>query len=220
MTLSAIHTTSATSSLNSIVEAPGSSALAGPATQSVSLLPEPSILLGGDMSAEITALAVQTGQQEQRINTTAAETEDTIEDKAEQSQVDLMHQDASETRAGAWTSGLLQIGAGACSIASGVTSMAMTAGKTASAVSGILKGGSEGLMGGGTIAGGVSKAAATDDEALATASKALADAAQRSGATARDAQKSASDFVQSAIDFYREYQSTKAQEATAALHGA
>jgi hypothetical protein len=236
MNIQSTHATSAVATLTH-VEDPS-----GPCVTPSSLLPEPSpMLLGADIGAEIAALAVKTGETQRDIETRAAETEDTVEDRAEQAEVSTMHDEASTMRAGAWTSGLLQVGAGVCSIASaGMSidaahasqgpaacptaspggSVAVSQAVSAAGVAGMLKGFSEGLNGGGTLAGGLSKAAATDCEALATASKALADAAERSGAAARDGQKNASDFVQSAIDFYREYESTKAQADAAAVHGA
>ena len=236
MNIQSTHATSAAANLTD-VDAPSSAA-----PSASSLLPEPMpVLLGADMGAEIAALAVKSGETQQDIETKAAETQDSVEDAADQAEVETMHDEASTTRAGAWTSGLLQMGAGAFSIASAGMSFEAAqlgggagAGSTApppppadvvqaakdAAIAGLLKGASQGLDGGGTLAGGLSKAAATDCEALATASKALADAAERSGAAARDGQKNASDFVQSAIDFYREYESTKAQADAAALHGA
>jgi len=184
------------------------------------LLPSPvETMMSGDMGADIAALAVKSGQVERELDTKATETEDTIQDEADQAQVATMHDEATTMRSGAWESGLMQVGAGACEIGAAGFSSAK-AGAPPPKIVGILKGFADGLNGGGTIAGGLSKAAATDTEALATAQKAIADSAQRSGQTARDAQKADSDFVQAAIDFYREYQSTKAQAQAAALHGA
>jgi len=206
----AARATSSTTDLGSPSAKVGSTAVPPTTT----LLPDPTAaLLGADLGAEIAALAVKSGQLERSLETRAAEAQDSLQNDAEQAEVATMHDEASTMRAGAWASGLMQIGAGACSVAAAGTSAGSTAG-------GLLKGASEGLSGAATLAGGLSKAAATDTEALATGYKALADAAQRSGAAARDGQKSASDFVQSAIDFYREYRATKAQADAAALHGA
>jgi hypothetical protein len=198
-----------------------------PSAAPTSLLPEPSPMLGGDLSAQIAALAVKTGETERDINSKAAETEDTTEDAANAAQVSLMHDEASTMRTGAWVSGLLQVGAGALSMASGAVSLngANTAAgsSAARAIAGqatMLGGGSQCLQAGSTLAGGYFKAAETDTEALTTAEKGIADAAQRTSGDARAAEKDASDFVQSAIDFYRQFQATKAQADAAALHGA
>jgi hypothetical protein len=172
------------------------------------------------MAAQIAALALQQGQAQSDLDTKAEETQDSIADQADAAEVATMHQEASTMRAGAWESGILQISAGACSIASAGAGIGATAGSGAMGASGVMKGLSEGLSGGGTIAGGLSKAATTDLEASATASKALADAAQRSGGVDSDAKKSAQQFVQAAVDFFREYESTKAQAQAAAVHGA
>lgn len=215
MNIQSTHVTSTATNLSDVQPPPGS------CLRSSSLLPEPSgVLLGADMGAEIAALAVKSGQTQEDISTRAAEIQDSIEDRAQQAEVQTMHDEASTLRAGAWESGLLQIGAGACSIASAGESIGALQGSKAAGIAGMLKGASQGLDGGGTLAGGLSKAVATDCEALATVSKALGDAAERSGAAARDGQKNASDFIQSAIDFYREYQSTRAQAEAAALHAA
>jgi hypothetical protein len=206
-----MHATNATTPIEDAAP-PGAGGVTT-ATSSASLLPEPSPMLGADMGAEIAALAVRTGQLQQDVNTKSAETQDTIQDEADAAQVSTMHDEASTMRSGAWSSGLLEIGAGAATMGSAMPG-ASTNLTTA------LKGGAEAMQGGSTLAGGLSKAAATDSEALATQQKAAADAAQRSGQAARDGQKNASDFVQAAIDFYREYQSTKAEAQAAALHGA
>jgi hypothetical protein len=193
------------------------------------LLPEPSLMLLGDAGAEIAAIAVQQGEAQQTIDTTAAEAEDTSADAAAAAQVATLHQEASTTRAGALESGVLQISAGACAIASaGVAADAKVPSTTPGAAavspnttwSGVLKGASEGLMGGGTMADGLSRAAATDSQALATGQQAAATSAQQAAAAARDGQKSAESFVQAALDFYKEYETTKAQAQAAALHGA
>jgi hypothetical protein len=185
------------------------------------LLPEPGeLMLGADMGAEIAALAVKTGESQQDVDTKAAEAQDTVQASADAAQVSTMHDEASTMRTGAWTSGLLQMGAGALTIASAGVSVGAAAGSTASGVAGGLKGASEGMSGGSTLAGGLNKAATTDMDANAAASKALADAAQQSGAAERDGEKSASTFVQAAIDFYKEYEASKAQAQAAAVHGA
>jgi hypothetical protein len=186
-----------------------------------SLLPAPdTVLLSGDMGAAIAALAVQQGNAEEQTETQAAEAQDTLQDNAEAAQVATLHSEASTMRAGAWESGLLQIGAGVCTMGSAGVSMGTGGSATGGQIATLLKGAGEGVTGAGTIVGGLSKAAATDLDASATASKALADAAGRAGDLDRDAHKSAESFVQAALDFYREYAQAKAQAEAAALHGA
>jgi hypothetical protein len=208
-----IHSIHATNAPSTIDDAAPPSAATPASPSSATLLPEPTPMLGCDMGAEIAALAVRTGQLQQDVNTKAAEAQDTIQDEADAAQVSTLHDEASTMRSGAWSSGLLEIGAGAATMGSAMP------GESAN-LSTALKGGAQAMQGGSTLAGGLSKAAATDSEALATQQKAAADAAQRSGQAARDGQKNASDFIQAAIDFYREYQSTKAEAQAAALHGA
>jgi hypothetical protein len=195
---------------------------ATPAAAPASLLPDPSsgALVAGDMGAEIAALAVKLGKSEQDLNAKAAETQDQVEDAQEAAQVQTMHDEASTLRDGAWESGMLQIGAGACTVASGGISAAGGTSNFMKALPTMVKGVGEGLNGAATITGGLSKAAATDLEANATASKSIADAAGRAGGVDRDTQKNATQFVQAALDFYREYETAKAQSQAAALHGA
>jgi hypothetical protein len=198
---------------------PGPAASAAPSPEP--LCPEPApVLLGGDLGATIAALAVQCGQEEQNVSTAATETQDSIAAQASAAEVDQLHEEASTTRAGAWASGLLQVGAGVAGIASAGLSIGAAQGTVQAGVSTGLKGVADGLDGAGAIAGGLSKASATDLEALQTASKALADAAQRSGAADRDGLKTAGDYVQAAIDFYREVEQTKAQAEAAPLQRA
>jgi hypothetical protein len=175
------------------------------------------MVLDGDMGAEIAALAVQQGTAQQNIDNQAIGEQDSVEDQAEQAEVQTMHEQATETRNGAIASGALQIGGGLCSMGAG--GLGMSSLKNAASLSTMMKGGSEAFVGGGTIAGGLGQAAATDSAALAAAQKSAGDAANRAGQTDRSAQKSASDFVESAIEFYREYETAKAQAAAAALHG-
>ncbi len=199
----------------------GTSTRSPEAGGATTLLPEPmTVLAGADMAAQITALAVKAGQEQQDIDTKSTEAEDAVQDQADQAEVATMHEEASTIRAGAWESGILQISAGACTIASAAESVGANAGSKAAGIATGLKGSADILNGAATLAGGLSKAAGTDLEAQAAGSKALADAAERSGATARDSRKDASAFVQAAIDFYREYQSTKAQSEAAAVHAA
>jgi hypothetical protein len=127
-----------------------------------------------------------------------------------------MHDEASTMRANAWESGCLQMAAGAVTIGGAIDGMN---GGSSSAVA-AFKGTSDLLTGASTLAGGLGKAAETDDEALATAFKATADSSQREGDACRQAEKDSSSYISAAIDFYREYQSTKAQANTAAVHGA
>jgi hypothetical protein len=193
-----------------------------PTAAPASLLPDPSsgALVGGDMGAEIAALAVKLGKSEQDLNAKAAEAQDQVEDAQEAAQVQTMHDEASTLRDGAWESGMLQIGAGACTAASGGIAASGGTSDFMKALPTMVKGVGEGLNGAATITGGLSKAAATDLEANATASKSIADAAGRAGGVDRDTQKNATQFVQAALDFYREYETAKAQAQAAALHGA
>jgi hypothetical protein len=200
----------------------------GAAPSTVPLLPTPddALLGGADPGAAIAALAVQTGQAQHDLDAQAAERADATQSSAEAAEVAAMREEASAAREGAWTSGLLQVGAGACSMgAAGITldagvSATGKAASSAGSYAALVKGFGEGLSGGSGLASGLARAATTDSEALAAAHKALADSAARAGGEARDAQKGASDFVQSALSFYREYAATRAQAQAAALHGA
>jgi hypothetical protein len=201
------------------VSSPSSASTSPPSGDAApaSLLPEPTpYAMGGDMGAEITALAIQNGQTESSLNETAQQSQDRIQDLAEQAQVSTMHDEASTMRASAWEAGLLQIAAGAATIGGGAASI----NGASSGVVSLIKGGADTLSGASAIAAGLGKAAETDDEALTAGSKATADAAQREADTCRQAQKDASSFISAAIDFYREYQSTKAQADAAAVHSA
>jgi hypothetical protein len=230
--LHAIQRTDTPSAVNDAAPTTGPAAPAAPSQ--ATLLPQPSPLMGGDIGAEIAALAVKAGLEQNKINSTAASAQDRMEDAANAAQVADLHAEASTMRSGAWMSGVLQMSAGACTIASAGLTLGQpttpTGGTTTAAQQASMhdwsaailtaKGVGEGFEAGSSLAGGLSKAAATDTEALATQEKALADAAQRSGSDARTAEQSATQFVQSAIDFYKEYEATKAQTQAAALHGA
>ena len=169
------------------------------------LLPPPGgVMIGGDIGADIAAMTVKVGQAERDLDTKAEQTQNAVQDRAEQAEVSTLKDEAGTMRATAWESGCLQI-------ASGVASMASAGCANGSGGAAFAKGAAEGLSGGATLAAGLGKAAGTDDDALTAAYKAASASAQRAGDLNRQAQKDAAGFIQAAIDFYREYQSGKAR---------
>ncbi len=169
------------------------------------LLPPPSVVTGGagDIGAEIALLGLRAGQDEQRINVTAENAENDIQDAAEQNEVNEMHTEADDIMSNAVAAGMMQICQGGLQAAAGGAS---TSGAQA------------GLTGEATMAGAAAtlftaqgQAETQNDQAIVTADKAVADRAGQSSTEASQAQSDARSVISNAIQVYQEYQRTTAQ---------
>ena len=133
----------------------GTSTRSPEAGGATTLLPEPmTVLAGADMAAQITALAVKAGQEQQDIDTKSTEAEDAVQDQADQAEVATMHEEASTIRAGAWESGILQ-SRRRVHDRLGRQSVGANAGSKAAGIATGLKGSADILNGAATLAGGL-----------------------------------------------------------------
>jgi hypothetical protein len=184
------------------------------ATRTTSPLPDPiaSLLASGDPGAELAALAVQSGEQQEKTDQAARDVEQRIEVDADQQQVDALRQKAADIRtAGIWEGvGMVAEGgasvAGACFDCRRLGDAVGQSGKI--------------LHGGATVLGALFHGSEATDDANAAAAKSAADLAKGAADDLHDAKKGASDFISAAIDFYREYTSAQASASSAALHRA
>ena len=164
----------------------------------------------GDLGAEIAALAIRTGDAERSTAHAQRNLDEAAQSRADDAQVQAMHDEASSMRTQAWVSGAVGV-AGACVAAgcatTGVSSTWGVVGSDVSSASGKMV---DGLFG----------AAQHDEEASAAQDKAAADRAASDAKNASDAANDAGATVQAALDFARGYVVTEAQTQSAALHRA
>jgi hypothetical protein len=185
------------------------------------ILPDPSPLnmlaMSGDPGAEIAALAVKSGEQQQTNAQAARDADRAIEVSEDQQQVAAMNQKADEIQAGGLASGLGMIAEGGFNVAA--AGLVASDGKE-SLNSAALK------FDGTVLKAGASMNAATDSafeanaDASAAAAKSASDQAKSAADDENDAKKSAGDFINAALDFYKEYTSAQASANSAAIHRA
>jgi hypothetical protein len=184
------------------------------AANAANILPDPvtALQMSGDPGAELAALAVKSGEQQETNAQAARDTEQHMEVSEDNQQVAAMDQKANDIRsAGLWEgAGMMAEGAG--SIASAVT--------TSTKWGDGLKGAGKAGNGAAIMVAAQSKAAGANDDADAAAAKSASDQAKSAADDEHDAKKAGADFVSAAIDFYREYTSAQASARSAALHRA
>jgi hypothetical protein len=183
------------------------------------VLPEPvqALAFSGDPGAELAALAVLTGNDQQRVAQQARDTEEKAEVVQDQLQVDAMRRKADEIRNAGWVEGAgmmleggLDLGAADKVKPDGTPTRE---GNQLRACASLVKGFT-------TIGAATEKASESEDDAAAASHKAAADQARSAADDLHDAKKAAGEFVAAALDFYREYVSSQASERSAALHRA
>jgi hypothetical protein len=173
----------------------------------------------GDAGAEMAALAVENGKTERTIAHHEREVEEAAEAKADDDDVQAMHDEASSMRAQGFFDAATSVAGAAIAVACPVpVAGAATGSQAAGATRGLVAGH---LMDGiGKLGDGFFHAAQHNDEANATADRATAtqheDAAKDADASAADA----SAAINAALDFDRNYTSLEAQTQLAALHRA
>jgi hypothetical protein len=178
-------------------------------------LPDPvtALALSGDPGAELAALAVQSGEQQENVARTARDTEVELEVHEDNLQVDAMHKKAEDIRASGIWEGVGMIAEGASGV---VPAVVPVSNRVADAV----RLGGKGANGIAAIASTFGKAAEANDDATAAAARSASDRAKGAADDLSDARKSAGDLISAALDFYREYTSAQATANTAALHRA
>jgi hypothetical protein len=174
------------------------------------LLPAPLPFAGGDIAAEIALLNIRAGRDEDQIDTATEETQNKLQDVAEQSEINELHQEASDIRDYAIAAGLLQIGQGATQIAGGAATSGMPQGPAQSAQA-QWQGGATLLGAGASFVTANGQAAQQLDQALVTSYKAVADRAQQTSTEATEGKQDARSVIANAIQFYQQYEATQSQ---------
>ena len=183
-------------------------------TGAATILPDP-VGLSGDLGAELAALAVRSGEQQETVAQTARDAEERIEVNQDDRQVDAMHKKAGDVLSDGLTEGLGMMAEGGFELAAAGETTAAEGKPTADGYA---------LKADGTICrawsmtgDAFSKAAQANDDATAAAARSASDRARSAADDLHDAKKGAGDFISAALDFYREYTSAKAAADAAAL---
>jgi hypothetical protein len=183
------------------------------------VLPEPvqALAFSGDPGAELAALAVLSGNAQQRVTQQARDTEEKAEAVQDQLQVDELRGKADEIRNAGWIEGAGMMMEGGLDLgAAGKVTLdgrPTAAGNRIHAYAEFTKAFT-------AVGGATAKAEESTRDAAAAAHKAAADQARAAADDLHDAKKAAGDFVAAALDFYREYVSSQASERSATLHRA
>jgi hypothetical protein len=162
--------------------------------------PQASVAVGGDLGAEIAALAVQNGDAERTTSHAARDAEEQAEAQHDAAEVQAMRDEASSMRMEGVFDAATAVGTGC------VKAECPSAAFVCEAY--------------GKLGDGVWHAAQHTDEANAAGQRAAADQAKSAAQNQGEAAADADAYVKAAFDFYREYTSTAAQTQSAAIHRA
>jgi hypothetical protein len=204
MTLQSIQNQGTIQGADSSQDSPARGALTGGLDSSGALLPSPAPISGGadDIGAAIAMLSIRTGNDENEIETSAEETQNKLQDDAEESEVKEMHQEAADIMSNAMAAGCMQICQGAAQIGSaGVPQSEQGAFTGTASIYGA----------GATFFTAEGQAQTQLDQALVTSYTAIAARAGQSATEANQGQQSAASLVNNAIQFCQQYEQSKAQ---------
>lgn len=183
------------------------------APMAATLLDAPTgVLDGGDMGAEMAALAVKNGEAERATAHDERSVQEAAAERADDEQVQAMRSEASSMRSEGWFDATVGV-ASAC-VAIGFAP-AQGATESADAIAG-----AHVIDGAGKLGDGFFKAGQHDNEADAARDKAAADRAESAARDVADAATDANASISAALDFDRTYVSLEAQTQSAALHRA
>jgi hypothetical protein len=171
------------------------------------LLPAPMPLAEGDLAAEIALLNIRAGRDEAQINTVAEETQNELQDAAEQNEVNEMHEEAGDIMSNAVAAGILQVAQGTTQVVGGGVTSGMS-GPAAQGAQMEFQGGSTLFGAGAALFTANGQASQQLDQALVTSYKAVADRAQQ---TSTEGQQDARSVIANAIQFYQQYEAAQSQ---------
>jgi hypothetical protein len=167
---------------------------------------------GGDLGAEIAALAIQNGNTQRATAHAQRAIDEADQERADAAQVQAIHSEASSMRAQAWVDGGIGV---AAAFGDAFIPRAPTGGPSGWGAA------STDLTAAATkMVDGFFAAAQHDDEADAASDKAAADRFANDAKDASDAANDATATINTALDFARSYVATEAQTQAAALHRA
>jgi hypothetical protein len=168
------------------------------------LLPEPSMIVAGDIGAEVALLGIKAGRDEQQIDQTTEQDQDQVEDTAEQAEVNEMRTEASDIMSNALAASCMQIGQGEAQIAGAASGASQSE-------LGAYTGTASMYGAGSTFFTARGQSLQQLDQAQVTAFKAVADRAQQTATEATQGETDARSVISNAIQFCQEYEQTKSQ---------
>jgi hypothetical protein len=174
------------------------------------ILPDP-IVMSGDPGAELAALAVQSGEEQETVAQAGRDAEQQMEVSEDNQQVADMRQKADDMRSAGVVEGVGMMAEGGASVGAAFVPTKIGMG---------LQGGGKLANGGATIGKTMFQASEANDDANAAAAKSASDQAKGAADDLHDAKKAGGDLISAALDFYREYTSAQASASSAALHRA
>ena len=175
-----------------------------------SILPDP-LAMSGDPGAELAALAVQSGEEQQTVAQAGRDVEEKIEVSEDNQQVADMRQKADDMRSAGVVEGVGMMAEGGASVGAAFVPTKIGLG---------LQGGGKLANGGATVGKTMFQAAEANDDADAASAKSASDQAKGAADDLHDAKRAGGDLISAARDFYREYTSAQASASSAALHRA
>jgi hypothetical protein len=174
------------------------------------LLPAPMPLAEGDLAAEIALLNIRAGRDEAQINTVAEETQNELQEAAEQNEVNEMHEEAGDIMSNAVAAGILQVAQGTTQVVGGGVTSGMS-GPAAQGAQMEFQGGSTLFGAGAALFTANGQASQQLDQALVTSYKAVADRAQQTSTEATEGRQDARSVIANAIQFYQQYEAAQSQ---------
>jgi hypothetical protein len=156
------------------------------------------LLLDGDIGAQVAALSIRSAQKQRETNRDLQVAEEAALERAEDAQVEALHQKAADIRAAGLIDGAFGMGSGL---------LTMGAGSTHSDNEQLrYKGGAAISEAEGKALGGLARAEQADHEADADAHDHEAGHHRRNLDAARDAVRESQDLLERALDFYKQSQ--------------
>jgi hypothetical protein len=204
MTIQSIQNQGMIDGASSSQDLPAGGTVTGGLDSSGALLPPPALISGGadDIGAAIAMLSIRTGNDENKIETSAEETQNKLQNEAEENEVNEMHQEASDIMSNAVAAGCMQICQGMAQIGSAGVPQSEQGAFT----------GTASIYGAGAAFFTAQGQAQTQlDQALVTSYTAIATRAGQTATEANQGQQTAQSLVNNAIQFYQQYEQSKAQ---------
>lgn len=198
--------------------------------------PEPDVMpelnqlaCSGDPGAMLAALTMQSAKTQEKTSRAMRDQAMSAQEKADAAAVQDLRDKADLQRAQGIFDGVMQIGKGACDLASGLSSIGAESAKSdgnakaqtkLEKVAAWTKFSSAACGATQAVGDGVFQGEITDKDADEKVHDASADTFKKMADDAHDSENDAKQLLNKALDFYKEYVDTKNQTAMAAIHRA
>ena len=171
----------------------------GPTTGSADTSSEATLLVDGDLGAQMAALVIQNAKSQRNANHQIRDAQEHALAREEAAEVQALHDKADDTRTAGWVSGGAGMLSGGCTIAGSFASQGSDARVRWEGSGKIVEGIGSGFT-------GMAKGAIADDETRVEAHGNAAGFYERSLNATRDSLRESQDLLERVIDFYKAYQ--------------